>query len=448
VIPRTLVPVELRPVSNGDRPTGKRLSSPLDDRTVVPRDLPIAPIDPKSKIPSHVPLDVLSSRTLVPRGMPVKPLEEIPQIPEYVPLSILDSRTVVPAVVEPPPPEFEEQLEKPPEISPYLREVVEPDLMTTGDLNLLTRSAEERKDARWNAISRIGSIIFHFAVILFLIFGGKIFPEHVPTQAELDLARHQLNFVYLPPAPGERTPPRPPQPRVRITPNILNKVAPKPEITAPPPPPVEKPKPEPELPSAPIPRTPEPEVTQPKPTPAQPVPIPKAPPTPGKLNLAIPNLSPGKSIEQDAEDAMQRNGGPSLRSQAPLPPDGGGGGGGGQGKVGSGLQILSDTQGVDFSSYLQRLLASVQRNWYAIIPESARMGEKGKVFITFKILPDGTVPFPDPVLERTSGKEPLDRAAMSAIRASSPFEPLPSQFHGPFLELRFGFYYNLPIDYQ
>jgi TonB family protein len=70
------------------------------------------------------------------------------------------------------------------------------------------------------------------------------------------------------------------------------------------------------------------------------------------------------------------------------------------------------------------------------------------VTIEFKIQKDGTVPFPDPSLIRTSGKDPLDRAAMSAIRSSSPFEPLPSAFPGPFIELRFFFYYNLPIDYQ
>lgn len=35
---------------------------------------------------------------------------------------------------------------------------------------------------------------------------------------------------------------------------------------------------------------------------------------------------------------------------------------------------------------------------------------------------------------------------MSAIHASNPFEPLPSQFHGPYLELRIWFDYNIPLD--
>ena len=111
-----------------------------------------------------------------------------------------------------------------------------------------------------------------------------------------------------------------------------------------------------------------------------------------------------------------------------------------------GLQMLTQTEGVDFDSYLRRVVASVKRNWYAIIPESANMGEQGKVYITFKIMRDGSVPESLPFLERTSGKDPLDRAAMSSIRTSSPFEPLPPAFSGPYIELRFIFLYNLPLS--
>jgi len=42
-----------------------------------------------------------------------------------------------------------------------------------------------------------------------------------------------------------------------------------------------------------------------------------------------------------------------------------------------------------------------------------------------------------------SGKEPLDRAAVSSIRASNPFPPLPSQFKGPYIEVRYTYYYNI-----
>jgi outer membrane biosynthesis protein TonB len=42
----------------------------------------------------------------------------------------------------------------------------------------------------------------------------------------------------------------------------------------------------------------------------------------------------------------------------------------------------------------------------------------------------------------TSGDIALDRAAWSAITHSNPFPPLPKEFTGPYLSLRFRFYYN------
>jgi TonB family protein len=81
-----------------------------------------------------------------------------------------------------------------------------------------------------------------------------------------------------------------------------------------------------------------------------------------------------------------------------------------------------------------------------VIPESARLGDRGRVVLQFKIMRPGDVPVGEPALLLTSGKEPLDRAALSAIRTSSPFEPLPPAFSGPFIELRFIFLYNLPLS--
>jgi TonB family protein len=109
--------------------------------------------------------------------------------------------------------------------------------------------------------------------------------------------------------------------------------------------------------------------------------------------------------------------------------------------------MLTPTEGVDFTNYLARIVASVKRNWEAVMPESARMGERGRVVLQFRILRDGLVPDAEPGLMGTSGKEPLDRAAISSIRASSPFPPLPPAFSGPYIELRFMFLYNLRPTY-
>ena len=126
-----------------------------------------------------------------------------------------------------------------------------------------------------------------------------------------------------------------------------------------------------------------------------------------------------------------------------------GGGGGQEGDFGLGtgahgrqlgaLDILSDTQGVDFGPYLQRILQDVRENWYRAIPESAAM-KKGKLQIEFAITKDGKVA--DMRLTAGSGDIALDRAAWAGISASNPFPPLPTDFTGPYLALRFRFYYN------
>ncbi|HXE91346.1 MAG TPA: TonB family protein [Terriglobales bacterium] len=111
-------------------------------------------------------------------------------------------------------------------------------------------------------------------------------------------------------------------------------------------------------------------------------------------------------------------------------------------KVRSDLDIMSDTMGVDFGPYLSRVLLAVRQNWYALVPEAARppLLKSGKVSIQFAILKDGSVA--GMRLAQTSGDVSLDRAAWGGITASNPFPPLPAEFRGNYLELRFHFYYN------
>ncbi len=106
----------------------------------------------------------------------------------------------------------------------------------------------------------------------------------------------------------------------------------------------------------------------------------------------------------------------------------------------SGPIILSNTRGVNFGPYLARLLYVVRQNWYAIIPESARLGEKGRVALLFDIARDGTVH--NLRLLSSSGSQALDLAALASIKASNPFPPLPSSFTGNHLTLEFIYLYN------
>jgi len=110
--------------------------------------------------------------------------------------------------------------------------------------------------------------------------------------------------------------------------------------------------------------------------------------------------------------------------------------------VQGGLEVLSDTQGVDFGPYLQRVVFIVKRNWYNVIPEAAMppILKKGKVSIEFAIMKDGRLA--GMRLVGQSGDISLDRAAWSGITASNPFPPLPTAYTGQYLALRFHFFYN------
>ncbi len=112
------------------------------------------------------------------------------------------------------------------------------------------------------------------------------------------------------------------------------------------------------------------------------------------------------------------------------------------GNIGSGLELLSDPKGVDFRPYLTQVLNSVRRNWYAVLPESARLGlERGRVSIQFSIDRNGEVP--KLVIADASGSQPLDRASVAGISASLPFPPLPSEFAGDQIRLQLVFLYNM-----
>ena len=443
MIPRVLVPKDVRPASGEPAARPRRLSTALDERTLVPVDLPVIRLDGRTSIPAHLPLDVLAARVVVPRDMPAKPLETITTIPQHVPLTVLDTRVAVPKDSRLP----EVELKGPFPIDRW-PEVLEPDVITTGEVNLLAKPVEERESS-WRWASRVSSAVFHTLLIVFIMLQPKLFPYRPPTQAELDLARRQLSFIYLPPSVSDvpklpHPPAEPTSPLMRVDPRVLRQVAPPTELQPLPGAP-ERERVQRELPAAPTPQLPPGgSGQQSRSAPREQVRLesPKAPENPS--GLLLPRTSPGKALHDSLRDALKNPGGGAGGFGGPVPSPGGGGGS----YLGGNVEMLTPTEGVDFTNYLARVLVGVKRNWYAVIPESARLGEKGKVVLQFRILKDGNVPYPEPWLVGTSGKEPLDRAALSSIRGSSPFEPLPPAFSGPYIELRFIFLYNLPLDYQ
>ncbi len=108
------------------------------------------------------------------------------------------------------------------------------------------------------------------------------------------------------------------------------------------------------------------------------------------------------------------------------------------------LDILSDTQGVDFASYLDGVVRTIKKKWDHLILTSARPPtlRKAMAAVEFSILRDGTVSETRLQDGGSSGDADLDNAALNSITASNPFPPLPNEFSGQYLALRFHFCYN------
>jgi TonB family protein len=169
--------------------------------------------------------------------------------------------------------------------------------------------------------------------------------------------------------------------------------------------------------------------------------------TPPQGSSRVPNfntpLTAGSAIEQATQAAAAnrgRYGGGETGGDYGLPQGRGGA------KALDQAEILTDTMGVDFGPYLTRVVQVVKANWYNLMPPSVYppILKQGKLSIEFVIMKDGNVS--NMTLHTSSGDVPLDRAAWASITASNPFPPLPKEFPGQILGLRFYYFYNLQPD--
>jgi TonB family protein len=282
------------------------------------------------------------------------------------------------------------------------------------------------------------SIILHMMIFWYLAYGPRYF-QHVRVVNPSDILKQRekdITAVDLTDAIKKLKSDSKPLPKTETRkPTIDQKTLEAMRKAEPPRP--QPPAPQPE-------QTPPPQVAQqqPPPPPAQPLQnnqlsdleAPKTKPAPTVPNFSTGPSNPGDAIRQAARAAAQ------------APPTFGGelGGGAKNGPSSSGgVQILSDTMGVDFDPYLKRIVYDTERAWWPIIPEIARppLNKTGRVMIRFKIMKDGSVK--EMTLEGPSGDVSLDRAAWGGILGASPFPLLPKEFKGPYLELRFYFLYNV-----
>ncbi|MFZ1084022.1 MAG: energy transducer TonB [Terracidiphilus sp.] len=172
----------------------------------------------------------------------------------------------------------------------------------------------------------------------------------------------------------------------------------------------------------------------------------EAPPpaaVPARPSFAMNSENPADALRDAMKNAARDHGGGTgnLPSHGGLSMHPGAGTGG--------VQILSDTQGVDFNNWLIHWHRETERTWDPLIPDEVNppISKSGQLMIRFKVLPNGRLMEGSMVLEGSSGDVALDRAAWGALTGSN-YPPLPRDFHGPYLELRAWFLYNMDPQQQ
>ena len=312
---------------------------------------------------------------------------------------------------------------------------------------LLEKITQYEDERRWQRI-REGiwiSIIAHI-----LLFSGLTWiPRYVFHQPQLvdpfDAIKKRKDLTYLDELPDALKQVQKAKPVLKPKDTVidkktldalkaLEKAKPKPTPPAPAPEPQQAtpqaPQPAPQ--QQPAPAAPPP-AAAPQPSPQIPLETPRPSPVPARPNFSLGSQNPADQLRQAMRDSAHgETGGMSGGSlQQHSGADGG-------------AQILSDTQGVDFGPYLQKVIRETYRTWDPLIPEEVNppILKRGQCEIIFTILPNGRLQAHAMQLTGRSGDVALDRAAWGAIEGAD-YPPLPREFHGPYLQLRFRFQYNV-----
>ncbi len=303
---------------------------------------------------------------------------------------------------------------------------------------LLETISELEDERRWARLREgvLWALLLHIVLLSAVTWIPKYVLKVPPVIDPFDAIkqRKDLSYLDLPPDLLKKL-----QPKVQIKPvpekqpRIDKKTLEDMNKATPPPEPAKQPAIENPVQPPPTP-TPAPETAKVQP----PVEVPHPQAVPAKPNFAMGSQNPADQLKQAMRGAASNPGydaGPSASSGGLSKHPGAGSGG---------VQVLSDTQGVDFNNWLIRWHRETERTWDPLIPDEVNppILKSGAVVIRFKVLPNGRLMDGSMVLEGRSGDTGLDRAAWGALTGSN-YPPLPREFHGPYLELRAVFLYNM-----
>lgn len=106
-----------------------------------------------------------------------------------------------------------------------------------------------------------------------------------------------------------------------------------------------------------------------------------------------------------------------------------------------GVDVLSDTKGVDLQPYMSHLISDLRQHWLPLVPQGQRRtaSNPGETSISLTLAADGHVAAMH--LDDTTHIEALDHAAWTATKETS-YLPLPTEKNLADLKLRIHFVTN------
>jgi len=274
------------------------------------------------------------------------------------------------------------------------------------------------------------AIGIHTAVILLLLFGGRLLNLFGPSPEELErrrvaeeqAERNRQRMVFVQPR-IDRPAPKPPE---RAELSDLNRKAEAPKVA--------------EQPQNPLPfskgnSTERAEAAVQERARGEETPQPQAP-QPPKPEARLPEADRGQQAALDLPKAATGALGNALRNlQQYVQKETFNNPQGGARDPGSAIQF--DTKGVDFGPWVRRFVQKVKRNWF--VPDAA-FTFHGRVVLQFNIHRDGHIT--DLIVAQPSEIDAFNRAAYNAILGANPVEPLPPEYPDDRAFFTVTFYYN------
>lgn len=95
-----------------------------------------------------------------------------------------------------------------------------------------------------------------------------------------------------------------------------------------------------------------------------------------------------------------------------------------------------NTKEPDFGPYMRELQTKIKQNW-----DPPKGTESKRVVVLFKIAKDGRLI--SHLIYKSSGSQAIDKAALHAIELTAPFTPLPPEYNGDSVDVKFTFDYNM-----